>query len=66
VQQQRAYTDLGIKSTGTKQRSADVEKAQQWMCENFYPSILAQFLDHLAARANLGTAPNSPPVDSRA
>ena len=33
---QRAYEDLGIKSTGTRQKSADVEQARAWMCSNFY------------------------------
>jgi CRISPR-associated protein Csd2 len=33
---QRAYNDLGIKSTGSKQKRDDVEKARQWMCQNFY------------------------------
>lgn len=32
----RAYTALGIKSTGSKQRREDVDKARQWMCENFF------------------------------
>ena len=33
---QRAYDDLGIKSTGTKQARADVDKAREWMCRNIY------------------------------
>jgi len=33
---QRAYLDLGLKSTGTKQDRDDVDKARQWMCANFY------------------------------
>ncbi len=32
----RAYTALGLASTGTKQLKADVDKARAWMCENFY------------------------------
>lgn len=32
----RAYTDLGIKSTGAKQAREDVSRARQWMCENFF------------------------------
>lgn len=32
----RAYKALGIKSTGTKQKREDVEKASSWMCENFF------------------------------
>ncbi len=32
----RAYTALGLESTGSKQAREDVEKARQWMCENFY------------------------------
>lgn len=35
-QHQRAYTALGIKSTGTKQPREDVDKTRAWMCENFY------------------------------
>ncbi len=33
---QRAYTAQGLKPTGVKQRSEDVEKAREWMCANFY------------------------------
>lgn len=36
AQHQRAYTALGLKSTGTKQNRSDVDQARQWMCENFY------------------------------
>lgn len=32
----RAYEDLGIKSTGTKQKREDVEKTRAWMCRNFF------------------------------
>jgi len=32
----RAYAALGITSTGAKQKADEVEKARQWMCENFY------------------------------
>ncbi len=35
-QHQRAYTDLGLKSSGTRQDRSDVEKARKWMCDNFY------------------------------
>ena len=33
---QRAYTALGITSKGSKQARADVDRAQQWMCGNFF------------------------------
>lgn len=33
---QRAYTDLGLKSTGAKQARGDVDQAREWMCQNFY------------------------------
>ena len=33
---QRAYDDLDIKSTGTKQKRRDVDKTRAWMCRNFY------------------------------
>ncbi|MGB3304939.1 MAG: type I-C CRISPR-associated protein Cas7/Csd2 [Thermomicrobiales bacterium] len=33
---QRAYTALGLKPTGTKQKREDVGQARQWMCENFF------------------------------
>jgi CRISPR-associated protein Csd2 len=33
---QRAYTALGMKSTGSKQRREDVDAAREWMCDNFY------------------------------
>ncbi len=32
----RAYSSLDIKATGTKQKRDDVNKARQWMCQNFY------------------------------
>ncbi len=33
---QRAYTALGLKSTGSRQVRGDVDHARQWMCQNFY------------------------------
>lgn len=33
---QRAYDDLGIKSTGSKQKREDVDQARDWMCRNFF------------------------------
>ena len=33
---QRAYEELGIVSTGSRQNSADVERARDWMCRNFF------------------------------
>lgn len=33
---QRAYDAQGLTSTGTKQKREDVEKARQWMCDNFF------------------------------
>lgn len=33
---QRAYTALGIRSTGSRQARSEVESASKWMCENFY------------------------------
>lgn len=33
---QRAYTALGIKSTGTRQKREEVNQARGWMCDNFY------------------------------
>src|SRR5260221_6333749 len=35
-QHQRAYTALGLKSTGSKQKAAEVCEARAWMCANFY------------------------------
>lgn len=32
----RAYDELGIKSTGSRQSRDDVLKAREWMCKNFY------------------------------
>jgi CRISPR-associated protein Csd2 len=32
----RAYADLKIKSTGTKQKREEVNQARDWMCKNFY------------------------------
>lgn len=32
----RAYTALGLKSTGTKQKREDVNSVRNWMCKNFY------------------------------
>ena len=36
VKHQRAYDDLGIRSTGTRQDRGDVDRARDWMCRNFY------------------------------
>lgn len=36
TQHERAYADLGIKSSGTKQPREDVDKARGWMCANFF------------------------------
>ncbi|MCS7001683.1 MAG: type I-C CRISPR-associated protein Cas7/Csd2 [Dehalococcoidia bacterium] len=36
AQHQRAYTALGLKSTGAKQEAREVDRARQWMCENFF------------------------------
>jgi len=33
---QRAYEELKLKSTGSKQKRADVDKVRAWMCQNFY------------------------------
>jgi len=33
---QRAYTALGLTSTGSKQAREDVLKVRQWMCDNFF------------------------------
>lgn len=33
---QRAYDDLGLTSTGSKQARNDVNQAREWMCRNFY------------------------------
>lgn len=32
----RAYDDLGLESTGSKQRREDVDQTRAWMCRNFY------------------------------
>ncbi|AKX93245.1 type I-C CRISPR-associated protein Cas7/Csd2 [Moorella thermoacetica] len=36
AQHQRAYDAIGEKSTGSKQNREIVDKARQWMCQNFY------------------------------
>lgn len=36
TQHKRAYEDLDIKPTGTKQDREDVRKTRAWMCQNFY------------------------------
>jgi CRISPR-associated protein Csd2 len=33
---QRAYTALDLKSTGSKQSRGDVDRARDWMCQNFF------------------------------
>jgi CRISPR-associated protein Csd2 len=33
---QEAYDNRKLKSTGTKQKRGEVEKAREWMCKNFY------------------------------
>ena len=32
----RAYDELGIRSTGSRQNRADVSRAREWMCLNFF------------------------------
>ena len=36
VLHQRAYEATGIKSTGSRQARGDVDKAREWMCQNFF------------------------------
>lgn len=36
AQHERAYSALGMKSTGAKQKWEDVDGARDWMCRNFY------------------------------
>ena len=36
LKHQRAYDDLGIRSTGSRQNHEDVDRAREWMCRNFY------------------------------
>jgi len=33
---ERAYADLNMKSSGSKQKKEDIDKAREWMCKNFY------------------------------
>jgi CRISPR-associated protein Csd2 len=33
---QRAYDETGLKSTGTKQKRAEIDIARKWMCDNFF------------------------------
>ncbi|MCL4503629.1 MAG: type I-C CRISPR-associated protein Cas7/Csd2 [Deltaproteobacteria bacterium] len=33
---ERAYTDLGIKSKGTKEKREVIDQTRAWMCRNFY------------------------------
>lgn len=33
---QRAYDDLRLKSTGSKQKREDIDRVRGWMCHNFY------------------------------
>ena len=42
VKHRRAYAATGLTSTGTRQRVEDVERARQWMCDNFYDIGLTQ------------------------
>lgn len=36
AQHRRAYEALDMKSTGTKQRREDIDRARDWMCANFF------------------------------
>ncbi len=36
TQHKRAYTALGITSTGSKQKREEIDAVRQWMCDNFY------------------------------
>src|SRR5882757_4923973 len=36
LKHERAYSALGIKSNGSKQRAVETDRARAWMCHNFY------------------------------
>lgn len=36
TQHERAYSALGLQSTGTKQARAEIDQVRAWMCQNFY------------------------------
>jgi len=36
AQHRRAYEALDMKSTGTKQKREDIDRAREWMCANFF------------------------------
>ena len=48
----RAYEDLGLTSTGTKQAREDVQKARDWMCANFFD--IRTFGAVMTTRVNCG------------
>ncbi len=61
---QRAYAELNVKSTGSKQKRADIDKVNQWMRENFYGhSDLRCRHDY---RGELRSGPRPDAVDLRA
>ena len=49
---ERAYSALGLKSTGAKQKASDVEKAREWMCRDFYD--IRMFGAVMTTRVNCG------------
>ena len=61
---QRAYDDLGIKSTGTKQKREDVSQARDWMCQNFYD--IRMFGAVMTTGVNCGAGSRTLPTHVRA
>lgn len=52
MQHNRAYTALGIRSTGPKQRADEVDRAREWMCANFFD--IRMFGAVMTTRINCG------------
>lgn len=49
---QRAYTALDMKSTGSKQARGDVDRARDWLCQNFFD--IRTFGAVMSTRVNAG------------
>jgi CRISPR-associated protein Csd2 len=63
AQHRRAYDTLELKSTGSKQAAADVDRARIWMCANFFD--IRMFGAVMTTGVNCGQVRGPPPAHLR-